>query len=172
MNLYLRLFNKIIVYIYVIISFFIYLSFTFPAHSSVKDNKSKPSQAAEKTQDKTYRIQFFSLKRGHSIAPATMILHDKNRLEIIIEHEKIITTKCDYSIDNFTFEANWEFTTKNNKQYRYVAKFKGLYFQDSYLVGLITLKEYIEPKILAQEIPFLFWGSFTNEEHMKKDKKK
>ncbi len=172
MNLYLRLIYNNTVYLFVILTVFIFVSYPFVVHTSVKDNKSKPSQATEKTQDQTYGIQFFSLKRGHSIAPATMILHGKDKLEINIERAEIITTKCDYSIDNFIFEANWEFTAKNNKQYRYLAKFKGLYFQDSYLLGLVTLKEYIEQKILAQEIPFLFWGSFTNKEQAKKDKKK
>jgi hypothetical protein len=172
MNLYLKLFNKNIVYLYVILSSFICLSLPHLAPASVKDNKSNSSQTAEKPQDKTYHIQFFSLKRGHSIAPATIILHDKGKLEINIEREEIITTKCDYSIDNFTFEANWEFTIKNNKQYMYAANFKGLYFPDSYLLGIFMLKEFIDPKILAQEIPFLFWGAFASEEQPKKDKKK
>jgi hypothetical protein len=148
------------------------LAFKLQAASPIKPQKPDATPPQGNSPGKTYRIQFFSLKRQNSIAPATITLLDKGKAEITLEHEEIITTKCDYSIENFSFEANWEFAIKKNKTYAYGAHFEGLYFQDSYIIGVLMLEEYIEPRILTQKIPFLFWGSFSAQQQIKKDEKK
>jgi hypothetical protein len=113
---------------------------------------------------KTYDISFFSLKRGHSIAPATMILYDNGSLEIKLERDNLLTPQGKYKVSDYLFEGNWEFTIKRTKLYQYASHFKGLYFFGTYIIGLFTLKEYIEDKRLTQEIPFVFYAALREKE--------
>ncbi|MCX5895547.1 MAG: hypothetical protein NTZ51_06930 [Proteobacteria bacterium] len=132
-------------------------------------NKKTPikEKTEKKDTNKIYGIRFFSLKPGHSIGPATLVLHDKGILELKVERENLIAPKGTYTIANFTFEASWEFSIRKNKLYHYVSQFKGLYLADAYIIGIFMLKEYMEEKRLVQEIPFLFFAEIEN----KKDKK-
>ena len=105
---------------------------------------------------KTYSATFFGLKRGNSIAPATMILYDKGGLEIKIEREHLAASQGKYSTTNYVFEGDWQFTINRTRPYHYISHFKGLYLFDTYIIGLLTLKEYIEEQRLTQEIPLTY----------------
>jgi len=170
MNSYLKSLHNKTGYIAFVLISLICLSSPLYAEKAIKPELSTLDKKSEKSRNKTFNIHFFSLKRGHSIAPATVLFRGNGKFEITIDQEKIVTTKSDYRIDNFNFEADWEFVIKKNKKYIYIAKFKGLYLQDNLILGIFTLKEYIEPKLLTQEIPFLFWGAFKNEQKKKNDK--
>lgn len=156
----------------VIVLSLLLITLVFPPFNPVAaKTQNKKIPVNEKTEgkdtNKIYGIQFFSLKPGHSIGPATLVLHDKGILELKIEHENLIAPKGTYTIANFIFEASWEFSIKKNKLYHYVSSFKGLYLADAYITGIFILKEYIEEKRLVQEIPFLFFAETED----KKDKK-
>jgi hypothetical protein len=133
----------------------------FNLHAAQKQPGKIP--LTEKTPDKEgqkiYNITFFSLKRGHSIAPATMILYDNGRLEIKLERENLLSPHGKYTVTDYLFEGDWEFTIKRTRPYRYASHFKGLYLIDTYIIGLFTLKEYIENQRLTQEIPFVFFAT-------------
>ena len=113
---------------------------------------------------KTYDISFFSLKREHSIAPATMILYDNGSLEIKLERDNLLTPQGKYTVYDYLFEGDWEFTINRTKPYQYASHFKGLYLFGTYIIGLFKLKEYIEDKLLTQEIPFIFYASLREKE--------
>jgi hypothetical protein len=136
----------------------------FNLHAVQKQTNKSPLK--EKTPDKEsrkiYNITFFSLKRGHSIAPATMILYDNGSLEIKLERENILTPHGKYTVTDYLFEGDWEFTIKKTRPYQYASHFKGLYLFDTYIIGLFTLKEYIEEQRMTQEISFLFFAAIKN----------
>jgi hypothetical protein len=113
---------------------------------------------------KIYNITFFSLKQGHSIAPAIMILYDKGSLEIKLERENILTPHGKYTVADHLFKGDWEFTIQRTRPYLYASHFKGLYLFDTYIIGLFTLKEYIEEQRLTQEIPFVFFATLREKE--------
>jgi hypothetical protein len=145
------------------------VAFILPAfnlHAAQKQPGKIP--LTEKTQDKEgqkiYNITFFSLKREHSIAPSTMILYDNGSLEIKLERENILTPHGKYTVADYLFEGGWEFTIKRTKPYLYASHFKGLYLFDTYIIGLFTLKEYIEDQRLTQEIPFVFFATLREKE--------
>jgi hypothetical protein len=120
------------------------------------NEKSGEEPKKEARRGKTFRVQFFSLKSGHSIAPATMILYDKGAMEIKVEHAGLITSRTAYTAAGYMFQADWEFIVKKEKPYQYVCHFSGLYLFNAYITGLLTMKEFIEEGRLAQEIPFIF----------------
>ena len=128
---------------------------------AINQLKEKP---LDKKDHKTYDITFFSLKRGHSIAPATMILYDNGSLEIKLERDNLLSPQGKYSVADYLFEGDWEFTIKRTKPYQYASHFKGLYLFGTYIIGLFTLKEYIEDKRLTQEIPFIFYAVLQGKE--------
>ncbi len=145
------------------------VAFILPAfnlHAAQKQPGKIP--LTEKTPDKEgqkiYNITFFSLKRGHSIAPSTMILYDNGSLEIKLERENLLTPHGKYTVADYLFEGDWEFTIKRTRPYQYASHFKGLYLFDTYIIGLFTLKEYIEDKRLTQEIPFVFYATLREKE--------
>jgi hypothetical protein len=145
------------------------VAFILPAfnlHAAQKQPGKIP--LAEKTPakegQKIYNITFFSLKRGQSIAPATMILYDNGSLEIKLERENLLTPHGKYTVADYLFEGDWEFTITRTKPYRYASHFKGLYLFDTYIIGLFTLKEYIEDQRLTQEIPFVFFATLREKE--------
>ena len=127
----------------------------------------KPGPAAQPSQEqkkeepkaKSFHVQFFSLKRGHSIAPGTMILYDRGTLEIKIEHAALTTSRATCTVAGYIFQAEWEFTAKKEKSYHYVCHFTGLYLFDTYITGLVTLKEFVEEGRLTQDIPFIFFAA-------------
>ena len=128
---------------------------------AINQLKEKP---LDKKDHKTYDITFFSLKRGHSIAPATMILYDNGSLEIKLERENLLTPHGKYTVADYLFKGDWEFTIKRTRPYQYASHFKGLYLFGTYIIGLFTLKEYIEDKRLTQEIPFIFYAVLQGKE--------
>jgi hypothetical protein len=138
----------------------------FNLHAAQKQPGKIP--LAEKTpgkeSEKTYNITFFSLKRGHSIAPSTMILYDNGSLEIKLERENILTPHGKYTVADYLFEGDWEFTIKRTRPYQYASHFKALYLFDTYIIGLFTLKEYIEDQRLTQEIPFVFYAALREKD--------
>jgi len=133
-------------------------------HAAKLDTGEKPKQEQiiKVSKGKAFRVQFFSLKSGHSIAPATMILYDRGALEIKVEHEALITSRTSCAVAGYIFQADWEFTVKKEKPYHYVCHFTGLYLVDTYITGLVTLKEFIEGGRLTQEIPFLFFAAVSD----------
>jgi hypothetical protein len=135
-------------------------------HAVQKQPNKNPlkEKAPDKESLKIYNITFFSLKRGHSIAPATMILYDNGRLEIKLERENLLTPQGKYTVADYLFEGDWEFTVKKTRPYHYASHFKGLYLFDTYIIGLFTLKEYIEDQRLTQEIPFVFYAALREKE--------
>ena len=133
-------------------------------HAAKPGTNEKTGQEPKKeaSRGKTFRVQFFSLKSGNSIAPATLILYDRDTMEIKVEHETLITSWASCSIAGYIFQSDWEFTVKKEKPYQYVCHFSGLYLFDAYITGLFTLKEFIEEGRLAQEIPFIFFASVSD----------
>jgi hypothetical protein len=105
---------------------------------------------------KIYKITFFSLKRGHSIAPGRMFLYDNGSFEIKIEGENFLKPQGKYAIDGYQFNGEWNFAIKRTRPYQYVSQFKGVNVFNNYIIGLLTLKEYIENQRLTQQIPFIF----------------
>jgi|GEM_PF-1626329 len=130
-----------------------------PAAKAGPNEKPVQGQKKEPVKAKAFRIQFFSLKSGNSIAPAAIFLYDKGALEIKMEHEALITSRAAYTIAGYFFQADWEFTVKKEKPYHYICHFTGLYLFDKYITGLLTMKEFIEEARLTQEIPFIFFAS-------------
>ena len=145
----------------------------FNLHAAQKQPGKIP--LTEKTPDKEgqkiYNITFFSLKRGHSIAPSTMILYDNGSLEIKLERENILTPHGKYTVADYLFEGDWEFTINRTRPYQYASHFKGLYLFDTYIIGLFTLKEYIEDQRLTQEIPFVFFATLREKESAREKSK-
>jgi hypothetical protein len=121
--------------------------------------KPKQEQNKKESPGKAFRVQFFSLKKEHSMGPATILLYDRGTLEIKMERETLITPHGKYTIIDCLFEADWEFTMQKAGTYRYISHFKGLYLFDTYIIGLFTLKEYIEEVRLTQQIPFIFFAA-------------
>jgi hypothetical protein len=136
------------------------MSLTSYPRAAKPDTAEKPKQEQTQTarSGKAFQVQFFSLKRGQSIAPATMILYDRGALEIKIEHETLLNPQGRYTTSDFPFESDWSFTIKKEKPFHYVCHFSGLYFFDTYAAGLVTLKEYIDEGRLTQEVPFIFFA--------------
>ena len=122
----------------------------------------KQEQINKENAGKTFRVQFFSLKSGHSIAPATMFLYDRGALEIKVEHEALTTSRASYTAAGYFFQADWEFIVKKVKPYHYICHFSGLYLFDTYITGLLTMKEFIEDARLTQEILFIFFASVSD----------
>ena len=138
----------------------------FNLHAVQKQTNKSPlkEKTPDKEDQKTYNIKFFSLKRGHSIAPASMILYDNGSLEIKLERVNLLTPHGKYTVADYLFEGDWEFTIKKTRPYQYASHFKGLYLFDTYIIGLFTLKEYIEDQRLTQEIPFVFFAALREKE--------
>ena len=115
-----------------------------PLFSNVSATRSheKPKQEQNKKESsgKAFRVQFFSLKKEHSVGPATIFLYDRGTLEIKMERETPITPHGKYTITDYLFEADWEFTMQKAGTYRYSSHFKGLYLFDTYIIGLLYLK--------------------------------
>ena len=120
--------------------------------------KPKQEQTPKESKGKAFRVQFFSLKRGNAIAPATMILYDRGALEIKMEHEALLNPQGRYTATDYLFESDWSFTLSKARLYHYVSHCKGLFIFDTYIIGLFTLKEYIDEATLTQEIPFIFFA--------------
>jgi len=137
-----------------------------PAFSNVSTARSpeklKQEQNKKESKGKAFRVQFFSLKKEHSMGPAAILLYDRGILEIKMERETLITPPGKYTITDYLFEADWEFTMQKAGTYRYSSHFKGLYLFDTYIIGLFTLSEYIEEGRLTQQIPFIFFAAVSD----------
>jgi hypothetical protein len=143
---------------------FILPAFNLHAVQKQPDKSPLKEKKPDKESQKTYKITFFSLKRGHSIAPGTLILYDNGNLEIKLDRGNLITPQGKHAVTGYLFEGDWEFTIKRTKSYHYASHFKGLYLFDTYIIGLFTLKEYIEDQRLTQEIPFVFYAALQEKE--------
>jgi hypothetical protein len=136
--------------------------FSPPAAKAGPNDKPAQKQQKEPARTKAFRMQFFSLKSGNSIAPAAVFLYDKADMEIKVEHAALITSRAVYTIAGYFFQADWEFTITKEKPYHYICHFSGLYLFDTYITGLLTMKEFIEDGRLTQEIPFLFFAAASD----------
>jgi len=145
-----------------IVMFWFLSPFSSPAAKAGPNEKPVQEQKKEPVKAKAFRIQFLSLKSGNSIAPAAMFLYDRGALEIKVEHEALITSRAAYNAAGYFFQADWEFTVKKEKPYHYICHFAGLYLFDTYITGLLTMKEFIEQGRLTQEIPFLFFAAASD----------
>jgi hypothetical protein len=139
-----------------IVLFCILPPFSPPAAKAGPNEKPAQEQKKESGRAKEFRIQFFSLKSGNSIAPAAIFLYDRGAMEIKEEHGALITSRAAYNATGYIFQADWEFTVKKEKPYHYICHFTGLYLFDIYITGLVNLKEFIEEGRQSQDIPFLF----------------
>lgn len=130
----------------------------FNLHAFNKQPVSKPEQKNKLVTgvQKIYKMTFFSLKRGHSIAPGRMFLYDNGTFEIKIERENLLKPQGKYTIEGHQFKGEWKFAIKRTRPYQYDSQFKGLNVFNNYIIGLLTLKEYIESQRLTQQIPFIF----------------
>jgi hypothetical protein len=133
--------------------------FSPPAVKAGTNGKPIQVQKKEVRKAKEFRIQFFSLKSGNSIAPAVIFLYDRGAMEIKVEHEALITSRAVYTAAGFIFQADWEFTANKEKVYHYFCHFTGLYFINTYITGLVNLKELIEEDRHIQDIPFIFFAT-------------
>jgi hypothetical protein len=171
MNSFSKVFARCIMIGTVLIAAFILPAFNLHAAQKQPGKIPLTEKTPDKEGQKIYNITFFSLKRGHSIAPSTMILYDNGSLEIKLERENILTPHGKYTVADYLFEGDWEFTIKRTRPYQYASHFKALYLFDTYIIGLFTLKEYIEAQRLTQEIPFVFYATLREKESAREKSK-
>ena len=108
---------------------------------------------------KSYKVHFFSLKRGHKIASSYFTLEDRNKLEIKIPGEKFLNTKGNYTKNNLQFKASWEGNTiKQSKHYSYTFTITGISLLNTYIAGIMVLDESIKETHQNQQVTFLFIG--------------
>lgn len=144
----------------------IFLPFNLHAFQKQPDTNPQPENKLANGVQKIYKITFFSLKRGHSIAPSRMLLYDNGTFEIKIERENLLAPQGNYTIEGYQFTGEWKFTIKRTRSYQYVSQFKGLNVFNSYIIGFLNLKEYIEEQRLTQELPFIFFAALEDKDTM------
>jgi hypothetical protein len=111
------------------------------------------------------------LKRRHSIGPTTFVLNDDGRFALQIDKEELLNQKGNYTIDNFAFEGNVEFSVQRNKPYHFAFSFKGISLFNANIVGLLEVKEYLHKSKIIQEIPFFFFATRYNQDETEDTKR-
>jgi len=125
--------------------------------STLPRDESKESDTPSSS--KSYKVYFFSLKRGHKIASSYFTLEDRNRLEIKIPGEKFLKTQGNYTKNSLQFKASWEGNTiKQRKHYCYTFNITGISLLNTYIAGIVILNESIEETHQDQQVTFLFIG--------------
>jgi len=108
---------------------------------------------------KQFKTNFFSLTRGHAIAPSFLTFRDGEQFEITTPGEDFLQTRGSHSKNGMLFEANFEATLlKRKKHYRYTFNIKGISLLDNYIAGVLVLNESIEETDQKQAVSFLFLG--------------
>jgi len=120
---------------------------------------------------KFYKVRFFALKRRHSIGPTTFVLNDNGTFTLLIDNEELLSQKGDYTINNFAFEGNVEFSIQKNKPYHFAFHFSGISLFNANIVGLLKVKEYLHKSKIIQEIPFLFFATRYNQDETESKKR-
>ena len=125
-----------------------------PSISQDEQNQSIKSQAS-----KTYKVHFFSLKRGHQISSSYFTFKDQKKFEMDIPGETLLKTKGNYTKNNLQFKATFQgILSKQNKHYSYEFSISGISLLNSYIAGMLTLNESIKETRQDQEVTFLFIG--------------
>ena len=137
----------------------IIISFTsspLDAAAIAKEEGKSPSE----TSPLGYKVNFFSLKRGHSIAPSYFDFSDEKTFTITMPDEEFVECKGSFSRQGLQFRALWEGTVmKKKKHYCYTFDIKGFSLLESYIAGMVVLTEKIEETGQDQEVTFLFLGT-------------
>ncbi len=109
---------------------------------------------------KTYEVHFISLSRGHHIATSTFVFGEENNFEIRIPSETFLSTRGTYTKSRLRFETFWEGTLiKHRQEYCYTFTIHGLSLGDTYIAGILKLKESIKEINQNQAVTFLFIGT-------------
>lgn len=117
------------------------------------------NQSTKTSTSKEYKVHFLSLKRGHTIASSYFTFEDQKKFEVQIPGEKFLEAKGTYTKNSVQFKANWEgITIKQNKHYYYTVNVTGFSLLDTYIAGIMTLKECIQETHQDQKVTFLFIG--------------
>ena len=108
---------------------------------------------------KQFKTSFFSLTRGHAIAPSFLTFGDGEQFEITTPGEDFLQPKGTFTKNNLLFNAHFEATLlKQKKHYQYTFSIKGISLLDNYIAGVLVLNESIEETDQKQEVSFLFLG--------------
>ena len=143
---------------YFLLSFFLVHTSATPLGLSFSSQDGQDTLVT-KTPLKKYKVHFFSLKRGHTIASSHFTLEDHNKLEIKIPGEEFLETKGGYIKNGLQFKASFEGTViKKKKHYHYTFNISGLTLLDTYIAGTMVLNESIKETHQDQEVTFLFIG--------------
>lgn len=119
----------------------------------------EPKQPITTSSSKSYKVHFFSLKRGHKIASSHFTLEDRNKFEIKIPGEKFLKTKGNYTQNSLQFKASWEGNIiKKRKHYCYTFTITGISLLNTYIAGIVVLNESIKETHQDQQVTFLFIG--------------
>ena len=122
--------------------------------SQDEQNQSIQSQAS-----KTYKVHFFSLKRGHKISSSYFTFNDQEKFEMDIPGETLLKTKGNYTKNNLQFKATFQgMIIKQKKHYSYEFSISGISLLNSYIAGMLKLNESIKETRQDQEVTFLFIG--------------
>lgn len=136
---------------------------------SISQDEQNPSIQAQPS--KTYKVNFFSLKRGHTISSSYFTFKDGEKFEMDIPGERFLKTKGDYTKNNLQFKAVFQGTLiKQKKHYTYEFNISGFSLLDRYIAGMLVLNESIQETRQDQEVTFLFIG--TPEEDGSSDNEK
>jgi len=108
---------------------------------------------------KPFQTSFFSLTRGHAIAPSSLTFGDGEQFGISTPGEDFLKATGTFTKDNLFFNARFEATLlKQEKHYQYTFTVKGISLLDNYIAGVVVLNESIEETAQKQEVSFLFLG--------------
>ena len=109
---------------------------------------------------KPFKTSFFSLARGHAIAPSLLTFGDGDQFDISTPGEDFLKPTGTFTKDNLLFNAYFEATLlKQEKHYQYTFTLKGISFLDNYIAGMLVLSESIQETDQTQEVRFLFLGT-------------
>ena len=121
---------------------------------------------------KPFQTSFFSLTRGHAIAPSFLTFGDGEQFEISTPGEDFLKATGTFTKDNLLFNARFEATLlKQEKHYQYTFTLKGISLLDNYIAGVLVLSEFIQETDQTQEVRFLFLGTPETDEAPEEEKK-
>ena len=121
---------------------------------------------------KPFQTSFFSLTRGHAIAPSLLTFGDGEQFEISTPGEDFLKTTGAFTKDNLLFNARFEATRlKQEKHYQYTFTLQGISLLDNYIAGVLVLSEFIQETDQTQEVRFLFLGTPETDEPPEEDRK-
>jgi hypothetical protein len=129
------------------------------------EQKETVKTTAPSSSGKPFQTSFFSLTRGHAIAPSLLTFGDGEQFKIATPGEDFLKASGTFSKNNLFFDAHFEATLlKLEKHYQYTFALNGISLLDNYIAGVLVLSEFIEETDQTQEVRFLFIGTPETDE--------